>query len=41
VREEYLPEELRGHQYYKPSDSGDEREIAERQARLGDAEKKK
>ena len=32
VREEYLPEELRGHHYYEPSDSGDEREIAARQA---------
>jgi putative ATPase len=30
VREEYLPAELRGHRYYKPSDSGDEREIAAR-----------
>src|SRR5450432_1107690 len=34
VREEYLPEALRGHRYYKPSDSGDERAIAERIARL-------
>ena len=34
VREEYLPEELRGHRYYQPSDSGEEREIAGRQARL-------
>jgi putative ATPase len=36
VREEYLPEEIRGHRYYEPSDSGDEREIAARQARLRD-----
>ena len=36
VQEEYLPEELRGHRYYEPSDSGDEREIAARQARLRD-----
>ncbi len=36
VREEYLPEEIRGHRYYAPSDSGDEREIAERLARLRD-----
>jgi putative ATPase len=34
VREEYLPEALRGHRYYTPSDSGDERAIAERLARL-------
>jgi putative ATPase len=34
VREEYLPEELRGHRYYEPSDSGAEREIAARQASL-------
>ena len=34
VREEYLPEALRGHRYYAPSDSGDERAIAERVARL-------
>ncbi len=34
VREEYLPEALRGHRYYTPSDSGDERAIAERIARL-------
>src|SRR5450432_2608960 len=40
VREEYLPTELRGHRYYKPSDSGDEREIAARLGRLrGDADK--
>jgi putative ATPase len=36
VREEYLPEALRGHRYYTPSDSGDERAIAERLARLRD-----
>ncbi len=37
VREEYLPDEIRGHRYYTPSDSGDEREIAARQARLAAA----
>jgi putative ATPase len=30
VREEYLPEALRGRRYYEPSDSGEERAIAER-----------
>jgi putative ATPase len=30
VREEYLPEALRGRRYYDPSDSGEERAIAER-----------
>jgi putative ATPase len=30
VREEYLPEALRGHRYYAPSESGREREIKER-----------
>ncbi|HXT99305.1 MAG TPA: replication-associated recombination protein A [Polyangia bacterium] len=39
VREEYLPEALRGQRYYQPSDSGDEREIAARQARLAEAAK--
>jgi putative ATPase len=34
VREEYLPEALRGRRYYAPSDSGEERAIAERLARL-------
>jgi putative ATPase len=34
VREDYLPEPLRGHRYYQPSDSGHEREIAERLAKL-------
>jgi putative ATPase len=34
VREEYLPEEIRGHRYYEPSDSGEERAIAERLERL-------
>ena len=34
VREEYLPEPLRGHRYYKPSDSGLERELAARLATL-------
>jgi putative ATPase len=32
VREEYLPEALRGRRYYAPSDSGEEREIATRVA---------
>ena len=40
-REEYLPEELRGHRYYQPSDSGDEREIAARQAGLQRRRRKK
>jgi putative ATPase len=30
VEQDYLPEALRGHRYYQPSDSGREREIAER-----------
>jgi putative ATPase len=30
VREEYLPEPLRGQRYYRPSDSGYERQIAAR-----------
>jgi putative ATPase len=34
VREEYLPEPLRGHRYYTPSDSGLERELAARLAAL-------
>jgi putative ATPase len=34
VREEYLPETIRGHTYYKPSDSGHEAEIAARLAKL-------
>jgi len=43
VREEYLPEPIRGHKYYKPSDSGHEAEIAERLAKLRaeDAAKKR
>jgi putative ATPase len=32
VREEYLPEALRGRRYYEPSRSGEERAIAERLA---------
>ena len=38
VREEYLPEAIRGHRYYEPSDSGHEAEIAARLAkqRAGD-----
>src|SRR5262249_6860711 len=34
VRQEYLPEPLRGHRYYQPTDSGREREIKERLERL-------
>jgi putative ATPase len=30
VDQDYLPEALRGRRYYQPSDSGREREIAER-----------
>jgi putative ATPase len=40
VREEYLPEELRGRRYYTPSESGDEREIAAGQARLRESAEK-
>jgi putative ATPase len=39
VAEEYLPDALRGQRFYPPSDSGDEREIAARQARLRADEK--
>jgi putative ATPase len=39
VVEQYLPEQLRGHRYYEPSDQGDERAISERLAALGDAGK--
>jgi putative ATPase len=41
VREEYLPEAIRGHRYYEPSDSGHEAEIAERLAKLRAADEKK
>ena len=43
VREDYLPEALRGHRFYEPSDSGYEAEIAARLAELraDDAGKKK
>jgi putative ATPase len=34
VREEYLPETIRGHKYYDPSNSGHEAEIAARLAKL-------
>jgi putative ATPase len=34
VREEYLPEALRGHRYYEPSDSGREKDIKTRLAAL-------
>src|SRR4051812_46525189 len=43
VREEYLPDAIRGHRYYQPSDSGHEGEIAARLAQLraaGDGKKK-
>jgi putative ATPase len=39
TRAEYLPERLRGRRFYRPSDQGDEREIAQRQAqRWGERE---
>lgn len=41
VAEEYLPEALRGHRYYQPSDQGDERAIGERLAALGEAGKRR
>jgi putative ATPase len=34
VVEDYLPEELKGRHYYQPSNSGRERDIAERLATL-------
>jgi putative ATPase len=40
VREEYLPEALRGRRYYEPSDSGHERAIKEHLATLRGATKK-
>ncbi|MDB4981611.1 MAG: ATPase central domain protein, partial [Myxococcales bacterium] len=40
VREEYLPDALRGHRYYAPTDSGREREIKERLAKLREPQKK-
>jgi putative ATPase len=36
VREEYLPDALRGHRYYAPTDSGRERAIKERLEKLRD-----
>src|SRR5262249_48591550 len=36
VREEYLPEPLRGQRYYTPSESGREREIKERLEKIKD-----
>jgi putative ATPase len=36
VREDYLPEKIRDSRYYEPSDSGHEREIAERLAKWRD-----
>ena len=36
VREEYLPEALRGHRYYAPTDSGREKAIKERLEKLRD-----
>jgi putative ATPase len=41
VREDYLPDDLRGRRYYAPSDSGQEKAIAERLARLRPSEAKK
>ena len=42
MREEYLPDAIRGHKYYTPSDSGHEGQIAARLAKLrADAEGKK
>jgi putative ATPase len=40
VREEYLPEALRGRRYYQPSSSGREREIRERLEKLRDPKPK-
>jgi putative ATPase len=40
VREEYLPEALRGRRYYEPSDSGHERAIKEHLAKLSERTKK-
>ncbi|HET6147072.1 MAG TPA: replication-associated recombination protein A [Polyangia bacterium] len=40
VREEYLPEPLRGRRYYQPSDSGAEKAVGERLHALRDAEAK-
>ena len=38
VGEQYLPDMLRGHRYYTPSSSGDERAIAERVAKWREAQ---
>jgi putative ATPase len=40
VREEYLPEALRGHRYYAPTESGREREIKARLEKLREPPKK-
>jgi putative ATPase len=34
VREEYLPEEIRGHRYYQPTESGREKAVKEKLERL-------
>jgi putative ATPase len=39
VREEYLPDALRGHRYYAPTDSGRERAIKERLEKLREPSK--
>jgi putative ATPase len=39
VREEYLPDALRGHRYYAPTDSGREKAISERLEKLREAVK--
>jgi putative ATPase len=40
VREEYLPDELRGRRFYTPANSGEEKAIAERLARLDQTPRK-
>jgi putative ATPase len=41
VREEYLPEALRGHRYYQPSESGREKQIGDRLRALRDPGERK
>jgi putative ATPase len=41
VREEYLPEAIRGHRYYQPSESGREKAIKERLEALRAPQEKK
>jgi putative ATPase len=38
VHETYLPDELEGERFYKPTDSGEEKIIAERLAKLRDGD---